>query len=173
MSFSHAPGPPLFVATINSNNAAFLDGVTEPVTEFACPATTVPLDLSLWHRRFAHHNVTDIKSVMERNLVTGMKLDRKATLDPVCEPCLAGKMSANPFPSSQTRASRPLELVHSDVHAVPYATFSGFRYWVTFIDDYSRYRFVVPIRAKSDVFDTFKQFKVFAENQTERCIKAL
>ena len=71
--------------------------------------------------------------------------------DPICEPCLAGKMHANPFPSSSWRASRPLELVHSDVHEVPYCSFSGFRYWVTFIDDYSRYRFVLPIRAKSDV----------------------
>jgi len=44
---------------------------------------------------------------------------------------------------------------------------------VTFINDYSRYHFVLPIRAKSDVFDTIKQFKVFAENQTERKIKTL
>ena len=40
-------------------------------------------------------------------------------------------------------------------------------------DDYSRYHFVLPIRAKSDVFAAFKQFKAFAENQTERKIKTL
>ena len=52
-------------------------------------------------------------------------------------------MHANPFPSSQWRARCPLELVHSDVHQVPYPSFSGFHYWVTFIDDYSRFRFVL------------------------------
>ena len=72
----------------------------------------------------------------------------------VFHPTLGGKRGS---------ASRPLELVHSDVHALPYPSFSGYRYWVTFIDDYSRYCFLLPIKAKSDVFDTFKQFKVFAE----------
>src|ERR1700709_966742 len=49
--------------------------------------------------------------------------------------------------------SRPLELVHTDVHQVSYPSFSGCRYWVSFIDDYSRYRFILPIKAKSDVFE--------------------
>ena len=58
-------------------------------------------------------------------------------------------------------------------YQVPYPSFFGFRYWVTFIDDYSRYRFVLPIKAKSDVFEAFKQFKAYAENQSERKIKIL
>ena len=102
-----------------------------------------------------------------------MTLDSLAAPDPICEPCLPGKMHGNPFPSSQWRARHPLELVHSDVHQVPYPSFSGFRYWVTFIDDYSRFRFVLPIKAKSDVFDAFKQFKAYAENQSGHKIKIL
>ena len=50
MTFACPPDPTLFVVTITGNNAAFLDGVTEPVNEQALPATTVPLDWSLWHR---------------------------------------------------------------------------------------------------------------------------
>ena len=115
-----------------------------------------------------------MKVLIEHNLVTVMQLDVKTVPDPICEPCLAGKMHANPFPSSSWHASCPLELVHSDVHEVPYHSFSGFRYWVTLIDNYSRYCFVLPIRAKSDVFAAaFKQFKAFAKNQTERKIKTL
>ena len=106
-------------------------------------------------------------------MVTGMKLNTKSLPDPICEPCLAGKMCANLFPSSTSCSTHPLELVHSDVHQVPYPTFSGYCYWVTFIDDYSRFRFVLPICAKSDVFDACKQFKAFAENQCERKIKTL
>ena len=98
-----------------------------------------------------------------------MTLDSLAAPDPICEPCLAGKMHANPFPSSQWRARRPLELVQQ----VPYPSFSGFRYWVTFIDDYSRFRFVLPIKAKSDVFEAFKNFKAYAENQSGHRIKIL
>ena len=47
MTFAYPPGPPLFVTTITSNNAAFLDGVTEPVAEQALPVITVPSDWSL------------------------------------------------------------------------------------------------------------------------------
>src|SRR5438445_9145531 len=82
-------------------------------------------------------------------------------------------MHSNPFYPSELHASRPLELVHSDVHDVGHLSFSGYRYWVTFIDDYSRFHFVLPIKAKSDVFEALKTFKAFAENQSERKIKIL
>ena len=65
------------------------------------------------------------------------------------------------------------QCVHSISTMLPYRTFSGYRYWVTFINDYSRYCFVTPIAAKSDVFEAFKHFKAFAENQSERKLKTL
>jgi hypothetical protein len=149
MSFERPTGTPLFVATISGSNAAFLDGSTVPLAEYASAATTVPLDMNLWHRRLAHHHLTGVRTLLDKGLVTGMKLDLNAAPDPICEPCFTGKMHSNPFPSSLWHASRPLEIVHTDVHQVPYPSFSGFCYWVSFIDDYSRYRFILPIKAKS------------------------
>jgi transposase InsO family protein len=135
---------------------------------------TVPLDIDLWHRRLAHHHFAGVRMLLDDGLVTGMKLDSKAASDPICEPCLAGKMHSNLFPSSLWHASsRHLELVHTDVHQVPYPSFSGCCYWVSFIDDYSRYHFILPIKAKSDVFGVFKQFKAYAENQSKQKIKIL
>ncbi|OAX31499.1 hypothetical protein K503DRAFT_655445, partial [Rhizopogon vinicolor AM-OR11-026] len=116
-------------------NAAFLDGSTVPIAEYASAATTIPLDINLWHRKLAHHHLAGVRTLLDHNLVTGMKLDSKTAPDPICEPCLAGKMHSNPFPSSQWCASRPLELVHSDVHQVPYPSFFGYSYCVTLIDD--------------------------------------
>ncbi|KAG2076112.1 hypothetical protein BDR04DRAFT_991351, partial [Suillus decipiens] len=110
-------------------------GTTSPITEFASPASTCPLDIALWHRRLTHHHIAGVRTLIDCNLVTGLRLDSRASPDPICEPCLAGKMHANPFASSEWRASRPLELVHTDVHQLPYRTFSSYRYWVTFIDD--------------------------------------
>jgi hypothetical protein len=57
-------------------------------------------------------------------------------------------MHSNPCPSSLWHASRPLELVHTDVHQVPYPSFSGFRYWVSFIDDYSGIERQHTVRAR-------------------------
>ena len=173
MAFRRPPGPPLFIANIGNSNCAFLDGETVPLVEFASAATTIPLDLNLWHRRLAHHHLADVKALLHRNLVTGMAIDSKSLPDLICEPCLASKMHANPFPSSSWRASRPLELVHSDVHDVGHISMSGFRYWITFINDFWRFRFVIPLKAKSQALEAFKTFKAFAENQSEQKIKIL
>ena len=125
VTFSCGSGPPLFVISMNSHNTAFLDGTTEPVTQYAHPTTTIPLDLALQHCRFTHQYIADIKHLFEYSMVTGMKLNSKSLPDPTCKPCLAGKMSANPFSSSTSCSTHPLELVHSAVHQVPYPIFSG------------------------------------------------
>ena len=156
MSFSCSSGPSLFIATINHHNAAFLDGMTQCVTQYAQAATTLPLNLVLWHHQFTHYNPADIKLLVEYNLVTKMHIDSKSAADPICKPCLAGKMHANPFTTFQNCTSHPLEFVHSNVHQVPYQIFFGYWYWITFIDDYSRYHFMIPIHAKLDIFDVFK-----------------
>ena len=85
----------------------------------------------------------------------------------VCEAYKAGKMHANPFPSSHCRVSKPLQLIHSDVHGpVKVPTHQGYCYWVTFIDDFSCFKAVYLLKQKSETFAAFKQFKAWAENVT-------
>jgi hypothetical protein len=80
-------------------------------------------------------------------------------------------MHANPFRSSDNRAEEVLELIHSDLHHIGITSHSGYNYWIIFVDDYSRFKAVVPLKQKSDAFDAFKKFKAFAENQTGKKIK--
>jgi hypothetical protein len=74
------------------------------------------MDLTLLHRHLCHHHLAGIRKLLLGNLVTGLKLDSKAEPNLVYEACKAGKMHADPFPTSSTRATRPLQLIHSDVH---------------------------------------------------------
>jgi hypothetical protein len=164
-------GSVLFTATINENNVGYLNGHTIDGNEYVHFASTLPLDLSLWHKRLGHHNYDGIRLMMKDNLVDGLVLDSREKPDPICEPCLAGKMHANPFPSSNSRATELLELVHSDVYYVGATSHGGYCYWSTFIDDYSRKKFVVPMKRKSDTFAAFKTFKAYAENHTGKTIK--
>ena len=69
---------------------------------------------------------------------------------PVC------KMHANLFPSSSWCASRPLELIHTNVHDVGHLSMSGYRYWITFIDNYLRFHLVIPLKAKSKASRPFR-----------------
>ena len=106
----------LFTAQINENNAAFLDGTTDANSESANYISTLPVDISLCHRRLVHHDYKSVKVIISKNLVTGIDIKSKQAPDPICEPCLSGKMNANPFPSSTTHATKPLELIHNDLH---------------------------------------------------------
>jgi hypothetical protein len=166
-------GTTLFTATIHSNNSAELDGSTA-MSETAYSVSTLPLDLNLWHRRFIHHNYADVRAILSRLLITGLKLDSNASPDPICEPCLAGKMHALPFRSSSSHNRSPLELVHSDLHGpLPVTTHSGNKYWITFIDDATRFRAVYLLKAKSEAFEAFKVYKSWAENQLGVKLRAL
>ena len=133
--------------------------------ETASYISTLPVDISLWHRRLAHHDYNSVKDMITKQLVTGIDIKSKQAPDPICEPCLSGKMNANPFPSSTTRSSKPLKLIHTDLHG-PFKTrtVSGYRYWITFIDDYSRFRAVIFLKTKDEAFDAFLKYKAYAEN---------
>jgi transposase InsO family protein len=170
MRFIHE-GTLLFTAQINENNAAFLDGSTDEDSHTANFVSTLPVDISLWHRRLAHHDYNSVKQMITRRLVTGIDIQSKQPPDLICEPCLSGKMNAHPFPSSTTRATKPLELIHSDLHG-PFRTrtISGYRYWITFIDDYTSFRAVMFLKAKSEAFDAFRRYKAYAENHLGRKI---
>jgi len=92
----------------------------------------------------------------------------------MCRGCIQGKSHRSSFPSSEHRTTRPLELVHSDV-AGPFSekTFQGFRYFVTFIDDCTRYDAVYLMHGKDEVFQCFKEWKGYAEKETGQRIGTL
>ena len=62
---------------------------------------------------------------------------------------------------------------YTDVHEVGAHSREGHYYWVTFIDDKSRFKAVMPIQQKSKTFAAFKVFRAYAESQTGKQIKAI
>jgi transposase InsO family protein len=87
---------------------------------------------------------------------------------------MLGKNIKKAFPSSDNRAQGILDLVHSDVCSpMPSPSLIGCLYYVIFIDDYSRKCWIYFLKAKSDTFDKFKEYKAFIEKQTGKHIKIL
>jgi len=67
-----------------------------------------------------------------------------------------------------------LELIHSDVcDSNDVLTHDGKIYFITFIDDFSKYCYVYIINHKHEIFDKFKIYKSELENQLERKIRLL
>jgi transposase InsO family protein len=85
-----------------------------------------------------------------------------------------GKNIKNPFPKRDSKAEGALELIHSDVCGpMPSSPISGYVYYVSFIDDYSRKTWIYFLKSKDEVFSKFKEFKALIENLFERKIKIL
>lgn len=136
---------------------------------YAC--NTRESDSYLWHQRMAHLNMTDLNKLSK--CTEGVKLtDNK--LDMICEFCQEGKQSRLPFPKEGSRAKKVLELIHSDICGpLEVKSVGGARYFLTFVDDYTRKVFIYLLKNKSEVFSKFKEFKAFVENQLESKIKKL
>ncbi|KAL8117736.1 hypothetical protein AgCh_015569 [Apium graveolens] len=125
----------------------------------------------LWHKRLEHIHSQGLKEL--KNMVYG--LPQVEDNNEVCEGCAMGKHHRNSFPKGGSwRAGGLLELVHTDVCG-PMRTpsLAENRYFVLFIDDYSRMTWVYFMKYKSEVFSIFKKFKKFVEKQSGCYIKVL
>src|SRR3954471_15881318 len=93
----------------------------------------------------------------------------------LCEECVKGKQHKGSFSKDAGhRTNAHLEVVYSDVCGpMQVDTFGGNRYFVTFIDDFSRKLWTYVIKRKDEVFDVFKRFKSMAERQCGHKLKIL
>ena len=82
-----------------------------------------------------------------------------------CEGCKKGKSKRLPFPSSRSRASRPLDLVHSDLDEMPVLSIGGYKYTATYLDDHSLFGVMFYLKNKIEEFNAFKTYTAWAEQQ--------
>jgi len=151
-----------------------LDCVPEGPCENASIAKMQNVDADEWHQRFGHVGVGSMRQMVANRLVDGLDLPSDIELS-FCESCIEGKMHRKPHKSvGEIQSTERLQLIHSDVCG-PMQTQSvgGNRYFVTFIDDYSRYTVVYFIKKKSEVFEKFKEFEALVTNHFGCKIKTL
>ena len=153
-----------------------LNSVPEDQTCCLGTAESKADSLSLWHLRYGHLGYDNVKLLNGKDMVDGMKIKSAEEVDRYsCEGCAMGKQHHQPFPKkSHHKRSKPLELIHSDVcgpMSVP--SVGGSRFFVTFIDDFSRYTYVYIIKHKSEVLEKFQEFVKQTENLTGLRVKSL
>jgi hypothetical protein len=93
---------------------------------------------STWHQRLGHPGNDVIKT---------MNLPQQ-TAEGLCEVCTCSKITLLPFPSHFPSVTRPLERLHMDlVGPITPASVSGFKYFLTVVDQYSSFKFVCFLKA--------------------------
>ena len=92
----------------------------------------------------------------------------------VCSDCQLAKSHRLPTQLSNFRASKPLELVYTNIwgHA-SVKSISGAKYFILFVDDYSRYTWFYSLQTNDQTLPIFKRFKLQMENQFDMKIKCL
>ncbi|KAE8705357.1 hypothetical protein F3Y22_tig00110429pilonHSYRG00830 [Hibiscus syriacus] len=126
---------------------------------------------NLWHQRLGHMSEKGMKTLLSKEKLSDLK-----NVDVgLCEDCIFGKQKKVSFAKiGKTPKEEKLELVHTDVWGPsPVPSLAGSLYYVTFIDDSTRKVSIYFLKKKSEVFDTFKKWKVMVENETGLKIKRL
>ena len=119
----------------------------------------------LWHRRLGHISIQRIKRLVNEGVLSTLDFTDFET----CVNCIKGKQT-NTHKKGANRSSEILEIIHTDI-CCPDMDIQGPKYFITFIDDYSRYMYLYMLRSKDEALDAFKIFKVEVEKQCGKQIK--
>ena len=124
---------------------------------------------SLWHKRLGHISKKRIERLVSEGILDALDF---SDFD-LCIHCIKGKQT-NIRSFGANRASDVLELIHTDICGpFPTASWNGQTYFITFIDDFSRYGYLYLIHEKSQSLDVFKNFKAEVELQLGKRIKSV
>lgn len=126
-----------------------------------------------FHRLLGHVNFQYLNKMCKEKLVDGLP-ENLEQIHLKCGTCLQNKMHNLRFENNRYRAQEILEIVHTDVNG-PHTTtgYDGSKYFVTFIDDYSKCAVVYSIKSKNEVTKSFENFINLVENLTGKRIKKL
>jgi hypothetical protein len=72
--------------------------------------------------------------------------------DSICDACQCAKSHQLPYPKSISISQQPLELVFSNVWGPAPESSGRYKYYVSFIDDYSKFNWIYLIKIRSEVF---------------------
>jgi hypothetical protein len=91
---------------------------------------------SRWHSRLGHPSSSIVRFVLSQN---SLPFGSDVSLDHVCDACQQAKSHLLPYPKSFSTSKAPLELIFSDVWGPAYVSTGRNKYYVSFIDDFSKF----------------------------------
>lgn len=127
-------------------------------------------DADLWHKRLFHIRAKEIRELTKQGLLP------KGLCEILifCETCVLSKATRQSFTTSQHIAKGILNYIHLDLwRPAQTPTLSGSRYFLTFVDDFSRKTWIFFLKSKDRALEKFKDWKKIVEIQTNRSVRYL
>ncbi|GKA35084.1 zinc finger, CCHC-type containing protein, partial [Tanacetum coccineum] len=148
-----------------SNQMFRLNIVNDNITS-AFMSTSKLNDSILWHARLGHVHFKRMQDMSKDGLIPTFDMDTEK-----CKTGMLNKITKKPFKNVK-RETKVLELIHSDLcylHATP--SLGNKKYFMTFIDDASRFSYVYLLHLNDEALNKFKEFKTKVELQQGSQIK--
>jgi hypothetical protein len=136
-----------------------LPSVVNSVSSCSLHSQTIPNN-ALWHFRLGH--VSHSRMSYMTQLYPSVSFDNKA----VCDVCHFAKQKRLPFTLSTSIATSKFDLLHLDIWgplAIP--SVHGHRYFLTIVDDHTRFVWIILLKQKSEVAIKLQHFITLIENQ--------
>ena len=138
-----------------------------PISVAVAAVVSLTPSLTLWHVRLGHASSSRVQQLASRGLLGSV-----STKNFDCVSCQLGKQPALPFNSSESISTDIFDLIHSDVWLPsPVSSIGGSRYFVVFIDDYSRYSWIFHMKNHSELLQVYSNFAKMVETQFSKRIK--
>jgi histone deacetylase 1/2 len=122
---------------------------------------------TLWHSRLGHPSLAIVRQILSKNKLPCV---RDSSIESVCDSCQRAKSHQLPYPISTSVSTAPLQLVFSDVWGPAPISVGRHEYYVSFIDDYSKFTWIYLLKKKSDVLAAFTNFQKLVERKFDRKI---
>ncbi|KAF8389672.1 hypothetical protein HHK36_024191 [Tetracentron sinense] len=132
----------------------------------------VRTSLDGWHSRLGHPSTKVVTQVVRS---FDLPLEKSSvTKKSLCVSCQCNKSHKQPFSISSMTSSQPFELIYSDVWGPSsIKSINGYRFYVIFIDHFTKFTWFYPLKQKSDVESVFINLHNYITNQFTTTIKHL
>ena len=123
----------------------------------------------LWHKRLGHISKERLQGLVKNGILPTLDLTDLG----ICVDCIKGKQTKHTRKGA-TRSTQLLEIIHTDICG-PFdaPSFSGEKYFITFIDDFSHYTYIYLLHEKSQYVDALEVYINEIERQLDRKVKII
>lgn len=117
-------------------------------------------DIALWNFRLRHISPSKMQSI--HAIFPFIVLDKNVA----CDVCHYAKHKRNPYHSSFNKSKQPFELIHFDIWGpIAVKSHHDHSYICTTVDDFSRYTWIILMKAKSETRQNVINFIKVIETQ--------
>jgi transposase InsO family protein len=129
------------------------------INNVATQHQTIPTS-AIWHFRLGHVSNSRLSSMI--SVYPSISVDNKT----VCDICHFARQRKLPFSISTSVAQSKFDMLHCDIWGpLAISSVHGHKYFLTIVDDYSRFVWILLLKSKAEVSLKLQNFILMIENQ--------